>query len=86
MDSNVTTLRTVVEIRGYKSGSPANIGGCPEGLKVDSVNAHTDLNQRIADKNIRATMEGRSIIVSIDLPRKDSATMRVTVSVAFVPV
>ena len=84
MDANVETLRTVVSITGYKSGTPTNVGECPEGLRVDSVNAHTDMNQRIAEKHIRTTMKGRSIIVSIDLPRKDSATMRVTVSVAFV--
>lgn len=86
MDKNVSVLQMVFGVKEYKSGDLRNLGAAPEGMVVDSVSGNTDMNHRVIQKNIKTTIQDGDIMISMDLPRKTSVTMFVTVWVAFKPV
>lgn len=85
MDDNVSVLNMTFGIEQYTSGTCVDLGKCPEGMEIDSINGNTDLNIRVIQKNITANIIAGDIVISMKLPRTQTATMHVTVWVGFKP-
>lgn len=83
MDQDVSVLQMVFKIDNCKSRTCRNLGECPAGVEVDSVTGITDNNQLISDKKIHIYVVDGDMVVYAILPRKESATMRVTIWVRF---
>lgn len=82
---DVNELQRVYEVLSYKSGTCRDLGRNPAGVGIDSVYARTDNNQIIAKKNIKVNVVDGEMKFCGILPRKESATMRVTVTIGFKP-